>query len=205
MRKCISCGTVSESNTAFICNKCGGRIVEVRSEGSSNCKNCGSPVSRDAAFCENCGFKLELMYNTVKKPVLKEKNPGENRIATILIAVLLLFCIMLTVLITVYIKRIVTEKTVAAATHVDSVQQTNSSKSDYGNTDNTNNVDNPALSELRDYDKYSDDWYRLRKSKWDSVTQAGAYKTVKKALEDAEIYVPQGYILYDKDFNVIIK
>lgn len=202
MRKCISCGTVPDSNTAFICNKCGGRIVEVRSEGSSNCRNCGSPVSKDATFCENCGFELELMYNPVKEMVSKEKNTGENRLTTILIVALVLFSIMLTVLNTVCIRRIVSEKTDNTSAYDNSVQQASRSNYGYENTKNTNNT---ALSELRDYDYYSDDWYRLRKSRWDTDTQVGAYKTVKKALEDADIYVPQGYILYDKDFNVIMK
>ena len=58
-------------------------------------------------------------------------------------------------------------------------------------------------SGLHDYDPDSNDWYRLRKSRWDPASQVGAYKTVEKAMEYAAIYRPQGYVLYDKDFNPI--
>ena len=87
MRKCISCGAVSDSNTAFICNKCGGRIAEVRSEGNATCKNCGSPVEENAAFCAHCGFKLG--YDENKQYTQTERRQGENSLVIALIVVLI--------------------------------------------------------------------------------------------------------------------
>ncbi len=96
----MSCGQITDNNNAIICTNCGGRMVDVSDNFVSSCPNCRASVSPDAAFCENCGYRLKE-----ERRVHHERNRGSNGVVISLAVVLIILLIVTAVMVTVVIMK----------------------------------------------------------------------------------------------------
>ena len=210
MKKCVNCGNVADSNNSVFCNSCGGKLFELK---TAVCKNCNTTVDADSVFCKNCGANMKADYTPSSGAYHGEiylrdsidTKKRNNKAVTVMLMVIIAICLVSITAISMVIllnnrDNEESGEQIALYTQEDVELQEKTDE-----IDETDEVEEEMVEEdeLQDYDKDNDDWYRLRKSKWDPATQVGAYKTVKKALEDADRYRSQGYVLYDRDFNEI--
>ena len=207
MKKCINCEKVSDKSNNLYCEHCGGKLVEWK---SIKCRKCGADIDSNSAFCKYCGESVKPDYSLASadshgemymRESIDTAKGNKNKTITVFLMSIITVCII--VIATIVIIEMVNkpdenEETVK--------QTTTETGTDEGKEEDDKEKSIEEIIKekgLHDYNAHNDDWYRIRKSKWDPSTQVGAYKTIKKALEDAAIYRPQGYVLYDKDFNVI--
>ena len=223
---CSNCGEMLVEVEAYRCKACGS---EVESD-SAFCRKCGTKVGEYADVNADIYEDTSFYRDSIEPTADTNNKPLVIALIALLILCAIATTAMCMVLFKKDDSPVVSEKdtpsTISETSENDSEDSdakesipVSEPEDDYEEADkpkepeSKNEPEAPQKEEpdasssqstvLGDYDPDSNDWYRLRKAKNDPSTQIGAYKTLSQALAYAETYVPQGYVLYDKDFNVI--
>ena len=210
MKKCATCGKPASSNNNVLCHSCGGKLIEAE---SAICRNCGAPVSVGSDFCYNCTVKINAAatavppFHTVGPPTRGGFYKKRHRDKVLLVIVTVILVLSLMVATALGTALLLKDRNSKKDNSTVSERENPIVKDAAIDTNKKNYYEEEIIAEKAlsayDYDPDNDDWYRLRKSRWDSSSQVGAFKTYNKALEHFETYGPRGYNLYDKDFKVI--
>ncbi|MBQ3023439.1 MAG: zinc ribbon domain-containing protein [Clostridia bacterium] len=219
MKECVNCGSKQDNNAVF-CRQCGGELIKIE---ESRCKVCGISIDSGLKICENCSEEMNSaadVYDAYPRDLIPVKERNDKSLLIILTTAVVVCALAIFSVCALLFseKNELFPGKENSSVSVDSETDTENEISNQAPDEAANQAEEPKQSQpiieyreapatttrvLYDYDYDSKDWYRLRKSENGVITQVGAYKTVEQALYYADIYCPQGYTLYDKDFNVI--